>query len=489
MTTMRMPHATPLLEQTRSLTHNPFCLLICFALCCNFLQTTEHDRQRLLEVVVLGMMAMTPLLRSPGPGPVFSSSGGKPLAAFFLLGVLGSLQAFSTPYALFEVSMFFLLYVFALRIAREIELGGDTVLLRLLQCVAAICAAHSLKFWIAYVTALILGIPLEVRDFVIGFSNIRFFNHTQTPILPLLILLCCVTPRQSRLRWLWWSLTAYWWMAIFALSGRGTMLGMAGGCIAVALLRQRLALPYLRTVAISAALGLLAYAVFLVAIPILTGGTAFGAFAAVIERTAADPASNRFVLWRRALELILAHPWLGAGPMHFAHNAGDLHTGAHPHDWIMQIASEWGIPAFLCLCSALALSSHTLVRAGRNLSLENRLDQNICNALVAGGAAILVDGLVSGLFVMPQSQLAVVLYLGCAIGWSRAQAGHIHGEAIPTRRNVAVLGVLIAGAALCVVIVVWPDVQARYHNDPWSPAVKALNQGTKWPRLWRAGYF
>ena len=471
------------------MTRAPFCFLICVALFSNFLLTTGHDRQRLLEVAALVVVAIGTLMRRAGPVLLLQSRGDKLLGVFFLLGVLGSLQAFSTARALFEVSIFFLLYLFALQIAREIALGGHAVLLRLLQAVGAICTLHSLKFWVVYVTGLAVGTPLEVADFINGFSNVRFFNHTQTPILPLLILLCCITPRASRLRWLWWSLAAYWWMALFAVAGRGTMVGMAAGCIVVALLQWRLAIPYLRTVAISAALGLLGYAVFLVAIPLLSGGAPFGAFASMIERTAADPASNRLVLWRRATELILAHPWLGVGPMHFAHNAGDLHTGAHPHDWVMQIASEWGIPALLCLCTALALAGKTLLRTGSKLQQDERLDQTICSALVAGGAAILVDGLVSGLFVMPQSQLAVVLYLGCAIGWCRGRAGRIHGNAGPARIQTAGLAFLAAGAALCLAVVVWPDMQARYRNDPWRPEVAALNQDVKWPRLWLAGFF
>lgn len=463
------------------MSRQPFCLFLCFALFSNFFWMTGHNRQRLLEVAVLAVMAIVSLMRLAKGASVFSWRGGKPLAAFFLLGVLGSLQAFSTPRALFEVSMFFLLYLFALQIAREIALGGRTVMLRLVQGVAVICALHSLKFWVIYISGLFLGTPLEGADFISGFSNVRFFNHTQTAILPLLILLCCVTPSRSRLRFLWWSLSAYWWMAIFALSGRGTMMGMVGGCIAVALWRRRLAMPYLKAMAVSAALGLLAYAIFLAAIPVLSGGSAFGAFATMFERTASDPASNRLVLWRRAIDLIVANPWFGVGPMHFAHNAGDLHTGAHPHDWIMQIASEWGIPALLCLCAALALGGRALLRAGRELAPDKRLDQDICSALVAGGAAILIDGLVSGLFVMPQSQLALALYAGCAMGWC--------DDPKPVRRYTAALGSVIAGAALCLAIVVWPDMQARYRGDAWSPAVQALNEGVKWPRLWVAGFF
>jgi len=379
--------------------------------------------------------------------------------------------------------------MFALQIAHEIELGGNTLMLRLVQAVAAICVLHSVNFWVGYVTALVLGAPIEVGSFVIGFSNMRFFNHTQTPILPLLILLCCITPRQSRLRWVWWGLTVYWWMALFAVSGRGTMVGMVGGCIVAALLRRRLAATYVRTAAMSAALGLLAYAVFLVAIPVLSGGSAFGAFATMIERTAADPASNRLVLWQRATDLILAHPWLGVGPMHFAHNAGDLHTGAHPHDWIMQIASEWGIPAFLCLCGALIMASRALLRAGRSLAAGDALNQTICSALVAGGATILIDGLVSGLFVMPQSQLAVVFYLGCAIGWCRGRSERSQDDAMPSRLHKAALACLVAGAAACLVVVVWPDLHARYLSQPPGADTSVLDPVVKWPRLWVDGYF
>lgn len=490
MSTLGLSPARSLADQVRNLGRMPFGLLLSFALLSNFFTTSTHNRQRVLELGVLLAMTLAMLLAQPATaGRLFSSRAEKPLAVFFLFGLLGSVLAFSPGLALAELSIFFLLYLLALFVAHEIAQGGSPVMLRLVQLMAVICILHSLKFWVAYGASFVLHIPVDVGDFTMGFSNIRFFNHTQTPILPLLLILCCVTPAASRLRWLWWSLAAYWWMAIYATAGRGTLVGMVGGCIAVAVLRHRQATPYLKAAALTAVLGLLGYLVFLVAIPIAAGGSAFGAFASVIERTAADPASNRLVLWSRALQLILHHPLLGVGPMHFAHNAGDLHTGAHPHDWIMQIASEWGIPAFLCLCATLALAARALLRAGAGLAADDKPNQAICSALVAGSATILIDGLVSGLFVMPQSQLAVVLFIGCTIGWCRAHPAPPAPASQPDGRWRAGVACLAVAAATCLVIVAGPDAGARYRDEPLSPAKEALNTGVKWPRLWHAGFF
>jgi putative inorganic carbon (HCO3(-)) transporter len=485
------PTAMPTPVRTRIVPNMPFGLLLCMALLSNFFVTGGHDNQRLLEVAVLmavaAAAAATAAMRSAPP--LFDAPTGKPLAIFFLLGLLGSVQAFSTSHALFEVAIFFLLYLFAQLIAGEIARDGNAGLLALVRVMAIVCALYSVQFWVAYAAGFALGIPLSVDDFALPFANIRFFNHTQTATLPLLILLCCVTHGQSRLRWLWWALTAYWWMAIFATTGRGTLAGMVAGCIAVAALRRRLAMSYVKAAMLSALLGLLAYLVFLVIVPYLGGGSAFGAFGYALERTASDPASGRGILWQRAIALVGQHPWLGVGPMHFAHNAGDLHIGAHPHDWVMQIASEWGLPALLSLCAALILAGRVLLRTGRQLDAEDTFNQAICSALVAGAAAILVDGLVSGLFVMPQSQLAITLFLGCAIGWCRAR-GHVPlHTAAPSTIKKAVIAPLIAAAAVCLLAAVGPDAAAHYRGAGLRPEQAALNTGTNWPRLWRAGFF
>jgi O-antigen ligase len=462
--------------------------LLCLAIFANFMVVAGHDHQRLVEVGTVLLGGCIVLAAPSIMGDLFSGLSRKALAAFFVLGILGAASAFSPRFASFEVANLFLLYLLASTVASEITRGGQRALLTVIRGLAIACAPYVFLFIVAYVAGLSLGIPLALDDFTTNFSNIRFFNHTQTSTLPLLILLCCLTPRVSKLRWLWLAVTAYWWMALFATTGRGTLLGVAAGCIAAAVLARRRAVPYLRQVALTAAVGLLAYFILLTVVPTLFGSVGMRSFAYAVERTAADPASGRAWLWHLAATLIAQHPWLGVGPMHFAHHAGYLHMGAHPHDWFLQIAAEWGLPALLCLLLSIALGLRALLRAGADIAPDDARNQAIFSALLVGAVAILVDGLVSGIFVMPQSQLAVALYLGCAIGWQRAVG--------PARLTSELTKVRLAAAVMCVIVAmggviagVWPDALAKVRNAELTPVQQTLNTGSQWPRLWKAGYF
>jgi len=471
------------LQRTRFMT------LLFLALLANFMLMAGHDNQRFVEIgaVLLGG-GLFLIGRRTAATDLFSGRSGTALAAFFVLGILSTASAFAPRLASFEVANLFLIYLLASMIAAEIARVGQPVILLAIRCLGIVCAIYVFLFVVAYFGGLSLGIPLALDDFTTNFSNIRFFNHTQTSTLPLLILLCCLTPRPSRLRWLWLAVTTYWWMALFATTGRGTLLGMAAGCAVVAVLARRRAVPYLRQVALTAALGLLAYFIFLIAVPVLLGSEGMRSFSYAIARTAADPASGRTYLWHLALTLMAQHPWLGVGPMHFAHHAGYLHIGAHPHDWLLQVAAEWGLPALLCLLVAIGSALHALLRTGACLRADDTDNQAIFCALLVGTVAILVDGLVSGIFVMPQSQLAIALFLGCAIGWQRNL-----GPAAPAQTTNAaarLIGTALVIAAMVGVIAgVWPDAPAKWRGEELTPAQQALNTGSQWPRLWKAGYF
>ena len=467
----------------------PFATLLYVALLANFVVMSGHDQQRVFEIGALLAASCAILLMCPAAlTRLWVGHADRSLAVFFVLGVLGGITAFAPRLAFCEVAMLFLLYMWSLALAGEIADRGAPAILLVLQALGVVSALYAFQFAPAYVGSFSLDKPLDSGDFTSGFSNIRFFNHVQTSTLPLLILLCCLTPRTSRLRWLWLAVTAYWWMALFATNGRGTLLGAAAGCGAAAVLVRRRALPYLRQVLVTAALGLLAYFLFLNVVPALLGAEGMSSFSYVAERTAADPTSGRWPLWHLAMALIAAHPWLGVGPMHFAHYTGHLHIAAHPHDWLLQVGAEWGLPALACLLIAVALGVRALWRTGAQIGQDDAANQTIFTALLAGAVTILVDGLVSGIFVMPQSQLAIALYLGCAIGWQRTVRPATSVSAprgISRAAGIACIVVAMAG----VVVGTWPEAPDRLRNEALTPAQQALNTGNPWPRLWLAGHF
>lgn len=120
----------------------------------------------------------------------------------------------------------------------------------------------------------------------------------------------------------------------------------------------------------SALIGLGIYLLFYVLLPLALGLQPFGFLFSVVGRTIENPDSSRWPLWVRAWEIVMAHPWLEAGPLHFAHFGRDLQIGAHPHNWVLQIACEWGIPALLCLMSAIALGFKALLATRQYLGLK-----------------------------------------------------------------------------------------------------------------------
>lgn len=457
----------------------------------NFFQTGGHDQQRTIEVFFLCTLAVLLAVsgRVRGLALLPSRAARGLLLAFFALGSVSALGSLVPRYAFFEVCSLLLLLALGLAIGAEIARDGAANLLRLLQVIGLVCLLYAFKIVVIYLSALSLGAQPFALDFSPGFDNYRFLNHAQTVTLPLLVLLFQLTPPTSRARWLWFALAAFWWTIVWATGARGTFLGMAVGCAGVAAIRHRQAAGFLKAMAATAIAGALAYLLLFEVVPKLAGLGSFGLLSSVVDRSVADPASGRERLWARAAELIAAHPMLGAGPLHFAHYAADVRTGAHPHNWAFQILAEWGIPAFLCLCSAIALGARALVRVAAGLKRDDLRNQHIAAALLATGAAILADGLVSGLLVMPQSQLLIAVYIGCAMGWARSLAPHQPGGRRAAHAATAVAVMLLLASAAGVAAAVWPELGERLGREPLTGAAAAVNHGTQWPRLWLDGYF
>jgi putative inorganic carbon (HCO3(-)) transporter len=489
-----MPHPVAAIPQS------PFFLIgyrcaITVALCCaltaNFLFASGHDQQRCIELIALWGMAIVVLMRA-GKGHIFpiSKSTGMLLLTFLVLGLASvSTAAFLRP-AVNEWSMLLLLVALVFAIASELitDIGRLPVFL---QWIGIACGMYTVQLTIMYGAALATGFQMDMQTVVINFANSRHLNHAQTALLPLIVLLCVRTPRIDARRKLWFALAAFWWALLYVCEARASILALAVGSAAALMIRRGYAREFLTMMASTALAGVALYVLLFVFLPVAAGLQPIGSPSNVLARTAANPSSNRFDLWELTLQLIAAHPWLGVGPQHFSHESAKLYMGAHPHNWVLQIGSEWGIPALLCLLGTLLLGVRALLRSGRHIAKGDSNNQQMLATWYVACTAIFVDALLSGVIVMPQSQLAVALVLGMTCAWVRTQSGtevEVAGHARSVTMRAIMAGLVAAG--LCGSIwSVAPDMVRHARGDALTPAESAANPFMHWPRLWEAGYF
>lgn len=420
------------------------------------------------------------------------------LTIFMGLGFLSSLRAYSVQFALYEWSTTALLVVLTSTIAAEVA-QHRVVASKTLAALGAIgCSLYVFNTLVAYVSMLLLGIQAHPNDLIVGFDNYRFFNHVQTVSLPLLALLALLALRSGSIgaslyqyRYGLRILIVSWWMLLFVTGGRGTLVGLFVGSSAALFFFRRDAMAWCRHMLIGAMAGLAASWVLYMRVPVLFGLQPFGLLGNVAARTVENVDSGRMPLWRLAIDMTMAQPWLGAGPLHFAHVGRFQQIAAHPHNWVLQIASEWGIPALLCFSGLIFLGLLRLTMTSRSPDANRPDCLTVLAALLATGIAIVVDGLVSGLIVMPASQLWIALYVGFAWGWTER-----------FKRSIAVspasLSSLTRGCvtALLVLLValgaygLWPaGLNLPKHEKDNERYQTNQTDGHLSPRIWRHGFF
>lgn len=400
------------------------------------------------------------------------------LGVVLLLGVASSWRSASPRDALAELSLMLALVFLAVTLAaalrpvlarfRTLLAGGVLVMLGL----------YLLQTAVRYAAWRFGGAPFDLVEMLTGLGHQRFVNQWQTLTLPLAVLPVLV------LRSPWWRAigvlaAALWWALVIGAGARGTTLG-----VGVAILLTPLLAPKARTWSalqlLCAGLGfVLAMSLFPQQLPERVDGVSRLTDVSVT----ANSNESRLVLWVEAADLILEHPVLGIGPMHFA----AVGERAHPHNLALQLAVEWGLPATLLLI-ALALGA---ARAWLSMLPAARNPQVVRAALTASFIAAAVHSMVSGITVPAYTQLWLAFLAGLALCEFHEMLDPYGLEGESARRPTTAptrLGVgLVVGWVACVgmlgthVVRDLPGVGA-------SQEVAMARQAGAAPRFWRYGY-
>ena len=275
---------------------------------------------------------------------------------------------------------------------------------------------------------------------------------------------------------------------LFFSGGRGTTIGIAGGAILSVLWLRRSCLRAVVRFALWGACGLLLHLALFVAMPAVLNLQP----APTLADRAVESGSvvARLLLWTLCVNSVAESPWLGIGPMHFAHWPN--WEAAHPHNIYFQIAAEWGTP-MLCMVTAgtIYMLRHLGIAVRR---AESSAERNVGSMLMLSCIAALLDGCFSGNFVMPVSQVWIATSAGMGVGFWFRQRSLVRTTSpdfnIP--RNKRGIGRRLLAVVLCGALLVHLTILGRELIDYSALLQRAQersgNAHTS-PRFWSNGWF
>lgn len=450
------------------------CSVVLVIAACSF-DFSGHDHQRIAQFIVgcFSLIFLLSVLIKRNLVIFFSRQTNLCLLLILLVGIVSSFNARHSCWAFTELSVLVLCCSIAIAFSLQRALCGEGLDKLLLFLVFLICAIKTLQFFSSTFAAFMTSTSAIDTDLLLeGFSNKRFYGQFQTFTLPLIALPLLYPGRWSR-KVLLFGLLSSWWLIAVTGGTRGTWLGM-GASVVIALGLGRAGRYWAIWQIAAAAMGVILFVGLFSLLPAWLG---IG-----VDNFAGDrlttSLSAREILWQQAWSMIKQHPLLGLGPMHFADiwNA----VGAHPHQAILQWASEWGVLSTLIVTGLVLhglIATWRLLRK-RALSSEPVDLMRLCLSASLVGA--LAQAMVDGVIVMPYSQLWLALVVGWLLALHEWQAPLRPSNSVSNGLWLASL-TLAAGLLLYIIIRDYPQTEAREQQFAQEFGGRYL------PRFWMQG--
>jgi len=433
-----------------------------------------HNEQRAVEVVLLACTAIAYCMIGLLDHPEQSAARWylpPILLAFLGLGLLSATRAQFAFAALAEVSLFALLAMLAMLTAKVVS-TDFRLYVRWARWFALLFAtAYVLGVATRYVAAVSLDRPVDLDVWILGYANPRFPSALHAVLIPLLALTTIEKTELGSVRAVAAIVLSLIWTINLGLGTRGIWFAYAIGVALTALLIgwRPMARPVM-ALTLTALSGIGLYFV-LFSLTSAVSGLPVTLHAPIDNLTTV---TSREVLWNLSWQSIQSSPWLGIGPMQFA--ALNSRVGAHPHNWPLQIAAEWGLPALALFCFAI-------FRLGRAVKRCAGIDYTVASMTLIVVVAMTL-GLVDGNFVMPVSQVAITLAVGMLIGFVSPGKYVVRNERISAS---AMLLTAFAGIVASAIVITF--AMTSLGDQARSSATFQRSYPGDWfvPRFWEQG--
>ena len=119
-------------------------------------------------------------------------------------------------------------------------------------------------------------------------------------------------------------------------------------------------------------------------------------------------------MWSVTVRDARDNPLLGIGPMNYVCTS-PVPIG-HPHNFLLQLAAEWGIAVALAVCVIFLFLLWRISNSIRQDEFDSEEDTVVAGLLLTGVLAAALHACLSGVMVMPASQVTGLLVCGMLLG-------------------------------------------------------------------------
>jgi O-antigen ligase len=441
-----------------------------------------YDNARVFELTVLCLVSLSLLARplSEAVSSIWLSlaTGARWLLIVFIAGGAASAVVSTAPQmGLLQLGLNVQLITLFFLVGASVRIANGAAEKALALGVFVGAGLIGLKFWVTYGLYFAEGKIFSWVSPFMDFANVRFFGQYQAYALLLVGLPVAAVGLTGARRYLVYFVAANFWALQWMVGSRAVWVGFFVAVLATCIALSRKRLDWLTSQMIPVLAGGLIYALFSWLIVDAPKATPIPPINSIVERSG-ESDKERMVLATSALQLIAAHPLAGVGPGQFGLHYSKT-TAAHPHNSLLQLLTEYGIPAGL---AGVGLGVILVLFALKEIRERSRQSADPVTATL--GAALimgLVDSLFSGNLIMPHSQFLLCV----TAGWLFGRTGTIPtGIYLPDPRKreliLALSGLAIAAAAITAVLAF--EYIALIRNMPYPGALRI-------PNFWQYGRF
>ncbi len=442
----------------------------------------RYDEKRLFQISAITLLGICSLLLTEVRNSVYTTLRTIPLASrlaitvFFIFGILSALFSESPRHSFIEISLFILLFLTALYISSVITRNTITTSEWLMTTFVFAIALHFTAFLSQFIMVLQGRIEPSFAGLFTGFLNPRFENQWEGMILPILVGTAIYYKDQSlKVFYITLFLSAFIWMNILFSSGRGVVIATFIGVLLTGILFKAHRKIWWKLNLSVLASGTVLYGLVIFAIYLFTD-TSMLANQHLIDSSS----SGRLTLWLSALELTNLNPFIGIGPMQFS-QLDQNQIAAHPHNIILQLLVEWGVIAMLLAVAITVYGFIKWISFSTEQIKSNPESTILYSALTSAFITENLHALVSGVWVMPLSQLTLIIIIGWMYGL------YIHMNTKPSTNSKQ--SFFITAILLTLITFIYGLYPELSHLSNWiQTSFETTGESLMHPRLWSQGY-